>query len=117
MKIAKFILFYLMFCFSCYANNGMRTSTVTLAVANVAQSISSTDLTVYDFIIQNPASNSDSVFIGGSNVAISGAGLGIEIVPGASISLSSKIGLLTSPKIFIVSAGTAVPVIIGSISR
>jgi len=100
---------------------GFLTSVTTLAVANVRQTISPTIITAADFVIQNPSSNVVSIFLGGSDVTTSGATQGIEIVPGASVSLSDSFNatnrILSSSKIFIVSTGTSIPVVIGVILK
>lgn len=95
---------------------GFSTFVTTLATANVRQTISGSVIKAADFSIQNPAGNTDSIFVGGSDVTTSGATKGIEVVPGAILSLSDSFNasnrILSSAKIFMVSAGTAVPVVI-----
>lgn len=104
------------------ANLGLSSVVTTLAVANVRQTVTATELNAYDLIIQNPSSNTDSIFLGGNDVTISGSTQGIELVPGATISLSASgdFGdgrLLKSSKIYIVSGGTAVPVVVSYIKH
>ena len=93
---------------------GFTTFTITLAVADTRQSISSSTINSFGFVIQNPSTNIVSIFVGGSNVTTSGAAIGLEVPPGASVSLTSTDNL-TSPKIFMVSTGTAIPVTVGAI--
>jgi len=95
-------------------NLGFSTSVTTLAVADVRQPILSSAINSFDFIVQNPPTNVISIFVGGSDVTTSGATQGIEVTPGSSLALSS-VEHLSSPKIFIISTGTSVPVIIGLI--
>ena len=98
---------------------GFSSSVVTLATADVRQPISASIIKAGDFIIQNPAANIVSVFVGGSDVTTSGATKGVELVPGASISFEDSFTadnrILSSAKIFLVSTGTAIPVVIGRI--
>jgi len=102
---------------------GFSTAVVTLAVANTRQPISATTIRAFDFIIQNPAANIVSVFLGGSDVTATGATQGVEITPGGSVSLSSiktfrtdkNLTLMSSANIFLVSTGTSIPVVIGRI--
>ena len=105
-----------------FADHGFLTSVTTLATADVRQVILASNESAYDFVIQNPAANIVSIFLGGSNVTTSGVAQGIEIVPGASIALSStgafqSSKLLTATKIFLISTGTSVPVVIGRIVK
>lgn len=113
MKILTSLILTLCFSIASAAIDlGFPTTVTTLAVANTRQLILSTTSNAFNFIIQNPSTNIVSIFVGDSGVTTSGAGLGIEIVPGASLSLSS-IDNLTSAKIFMVSTGTAIPVVVG----
>ncbi len=102
---------------ACALNLGFTSFTTTLAVANTRQTISATLINSSDFIIQNPSTNIVSIFLGGSDVTTSGATQGIEMVPGATIALSHPTDNLASSKIFIVSTGTSIPVIVGSIIK
>lgn len=97
-------------------NLGFSTSVTTLAVADVRQPILSSLVNSSDFIIQNPAANVVSIFVGGSDVTTSGATQGIEITQGSTLALFSAEGL-TSSKIFIISTGTSIPVVIGRIVK
>lgn len=106
---------------ACALDLGFSSSVVTLAITDVRQPISASVIRTGDFIIQNPAANLVSIFVGGSDVTTSGATKGIELTPGASLSFSDSFTadnrILSSAKIFIISTGTAVPVVIGRILR
>ena len=117
--IFKFFMLYIFLIFPANAlDNGFNTSVTTLTVADVAQTITSSIVLSYDFVIQNPTTSSASVFIGDSDVATSGDNLGIEIVPGESFSIISRVGgLLSSSKVFIVSPVNGIPVVVGNIGK
>lgn len=97
---------------------GFSSQVTTLATADVRQTVTASAFSVPDLLIQNPASNSVSIFLGGSDVTTSGATQGIEIIPGAAISINSthKTNVVSTSKFFIISTGTAVPVVIGRVT-
>jgi len=117
------LVFILSISSSAFAKFGFSTTVTTLATADVRQALLASETTALDLIIQNPSANTVSIFLGGSDVTTSGSTIGIEISPGQSISLSStqnfelsrQIPFLISSRIFIISTGTAVPVVIGII--
>jgi len=125
MKYLIGLILILSFSIANAVNQGFSTAVVTLAVADVRQTIFATTTRAFDFIIQNPSTNVVSVFLGGSDVTTSGATLGIEIAPGSSIALASTktfrtdktLTLLSSANIFLVSTGTSIPVVIGRITK
>ncbi len=99
---------------------GYQTVVTTLDVAGVREQMMDTPVAANSYLIQNPAGNSDSIFVGGSDVTTSGATQGTEVVPGAALSLdaSSKRGSgenFDPDKIFMITGGTAVPVVVGFI--
>lgn len=117
------ILFSILFSLQIFANDlGFQSETTTLAVAGTRQPLLAAETRAFDFVVQNPEANTDSIFVGGADVTTSGAAQGIELVPGAVISLSASEGfgkgkLMVSSNIYMVSDGTAVPVTVAWIIR
>lgn len=107
---------------SCMAGQeGFATVTTTLAVADTRQPLMAVPVKSNSYLIQNLSTNTDSIFIGSITVTTSGATVGIELVPGAALNLESSQRRSNSEnfdpsKIYMISAGTAVPVVIGYIS-
>ncbi len=117
----------LSFALSCtsYADRGFVTEVTTLAVAGTAQVLTASVTKAFDYVVQNPSTNVVSVFLGDSDVATSGANLGIELQPGQSVSITSSHNFddsnrsdqILSSNLWLVSGGTAVPVVIGRITK
>jgi len=97
---------------------GFSSEVTTLATGDVRQTITASLIRFPELVIQNPGSNLVSIFLGGSDVTTSGATQGIEIIPGASISITAegRNNILLSSKFFIISTGTAIPVVIGRVT-
>lgn len=117
-----FLILILFFSLNAYADRGFDTVVTTLAVANVAQPLTSVEIRAFDIVIQNPSTNSVSIFLGDSDVATSGSNLGIELTPGQTLSLAASstfgdLNIFSSNNIFIVSSGTSIPVVIGRITK
>jgi len=114
------ILIPFMMITACAGSEGYQTVVTTLATAGVRQTMMASAVKSNSYLIQNPTANTDSIFVGGSDVTTSGSTQGTEVIPGAALSLdaSSKSGSdqnIDPDKIFMISGGTAVPVVVGFI--
>lgn len=103
----------------CLARQSLSTFQVILDVANVREEIQIAPGNTSDSVtIQNPSTNSVSIFVGGSDVTTSGATIGLEVAPGEILNFTSSIRRGTHENIrtslvFLVSTGTSIPVTIG----
>ena len=116
--LALIFVFFVSFSPAFAIDLGFSSQVTTLATADVRQTVTAAVIKFPELVIQNPASNTVSIFLGGSDVTTSGATQGIEIVPGGSIALTAegRNNILLSSKFFIISTGTAIPVIIGRVT-
>ena len=116
----KFVLILLMTLFMAMANadQGFNTFTTSLVATSTPQAISATNVRASSIILQNPASNGVSIFIGGLEVSDTGTTTGIELVPGASLNLGTvqRRGTgedFSTDKIFFTAPATPNPLTIG----
>jgi len=119
MKIIILIAYLLIS--TAHAAQGFTSFENVLTAPNSRQAVSGTPATGERITIQNHASAPASIFLGGSDVTVSGSTVGIEITAGSSFTLE------TSPvrgfrrsfditKLFLVTTGTGVSATIGIVT-